>query len=58
MSEARQATDIDSLVERFRSITAAEIVERGFTVGGTFDQIDDPILLGPDGLPLNTWQES
>lgn len=38
-------------------MTAAEIVARGFTVEGTFDQIDDPILLGPDGLPVNTWQE-
>jgi polyphosphate kinase 2 len=51
------ATDIDSLIEAFRAMTAEEIVERGFTVEGTFDQIDDPILLGPDGLPVDTWQE-
>ncbi len=50
-------TDIDSLIEAFRTMTAEEIVERGFTVEGTFDQIDDPILLGPDGLPVDTWQE-
>ena len=34
-----------------------EIVERGFAVEGTFDEIDDPVLLGPDGLPVRTWQE-
>ena len=52
-----QITDIDSLIESFRTMTAEEIVARGFTVEGTFDQIDDPILLGPDGLPVNTWRE-
>ena len=41
----QQVTDIDSLIEAFRSMTAAEIAERGFTVEGTFDQVDDPILL-------------
>ncbi len=60
MSETtgQQVTDIDSLIEAFRSMTADEIANRGFTVEGTFDQVDDPILLGPDGLPVNTWQES
>ena len=39
-------------------MSAEEITARGFTVEGTFDQIDDPILLGPDGLPVDTWRES
>ena len=51
------ATDIDTLIEAFRTMTAAEIIERGFTVQGTFDEIDDPVLLGPTGLPVKTWQE-
>jgi polyphosphate kinase len=54
----RQVTDIDRLIEAFRSMSAEEIIDRGFTVEGTFDQVDDPILLGPDGLPVNTWRES
>ena len=59
MSEhtGQQVTDIDSLIEAFRTMSAEEIAARGFTVEGTFDQIDDPILLGPDGLPVNTWRE-
>ena len=59
MSETtgQQVTDIDSLIEAFRSMTAEEIANRGFSVEGTFDQVDDPILLGPDGLPVDTWQE-
>ena len=51
------ATDIDRVIEEFRSMSSAEIAERGFTVEGTFDEIDDPVLLGPDGLPVMTWQE-
>jgi polyphosphate kinase len=54
----QQVTDIDRLIEAFRSMSAEEIIDRGFTVEGTFDQVDDPILLGPDGLPVNTWRES
>jgi polyphosphate kinase len=54
----QQVTDIDRLIEAFRSMSAEEIIARGFTVEGTFDQVDDPILLGPDGLPVNTWRES
>ena len=50
-------TDIRHLIEAFRSMTPAEIAERGFTVEGTFDEVDDPVLLGPDGLPVKTWQE-
>ncbi|MDY7099704.1 MAG: polyphosphate kinase 2 [Actinomycetota bacterium] len=38
-------------------MTPAEIAERGFTVEGTFDEVDDPVLLGPDGLPVKTWRE-
>ena len=57
-ADSRQVTDIDSLIEAFRSMSSEEIAARGFTVEGTFDQVDDPILLGPDGLPVNTWQES
>jgi len=51
------AADINQLIEAFRSMTPEQIVERGFSVEGTFDEIDDPVLLGPDGLPVMTWRE-
>lgn len=50
-------TDINHLIEAFRSMTPEEIATRGFTVEGTFDEVDDPVLLGPDGLPVLAWQE-
>ncbi|MFN0026350.1 MAG: polyphosphate kinase 2 [Acidimicrobiales bacterium] len=30
---------------------------QGLSVRGTFDDVDDPILIGPDGVPLETWRE-
>ncbi len=29
----------------------------GFAVEGTFDEVDDPVLIGPDGVPVETWRE-
>ena len=26
-------------------------------VEGTLDEMDDPVLLGPDGAPVDTWKE-
>jgi hypothetical protein len=55
--ERYDATDINWLIEAFRSMTPEQIAERGFSVEGTFDEVDDPVLLGPDGLPVMTWRE-
>jgi len=34
-----------------------EVAERGLAVTGTFEEIDDPVLLGPDGAPVETWRQ-
>ncbi len=49
--------DVDRVIEAFRTMTPEEIRASGFRVGGAFDEVDDPVLLGPDGLPVMTWQE-
>ena len=49
--------DISSVIDQFRSMTAEEILERGFSVRGNTDDIDDPILLDPNGRPVKTWRE-
>ncbi|MGV1004728.1 MAG: polyphosphate kinase 2 [Candidatus Nanopelagicales bacterium] len=43
--EALQDTDDDSLLNF--GLSAAE----------TWDEVDDPVLLGPDGTPVGTWRE-
>ncbi|MGD9755070.1 MAG: polyphosphate kinase 2, partial [Acidimicrobiia bacterium] len=34
-----------------------ELLALGLSVQGTFDEVDDPVLVGPDGVPLDTWRE-
>jgi polyphosphate kinase len=38
-------------------MSAEELVLRGLSVEGTWDEVDDPVLLGPDGRPVDTWKE-
>ena len=40
-----------------REFSAEELVRRGLSVTGTFDEVDDPILVGPDNMPVETWRE-
>jgi polyphosphate kinase 2 (PPK2 family) len=55
---ALEVVDLDRIIDLLQSnVTADEIVERGFSVTGTWDEVDDPVLLGPDGLPVETWRE-
>ncbi len=50
--------DLAQLIDALRAdLSADEFVERGLSVQGTFDEIDDPVLIGPDGTPILTWQE-
>jgi polyphosphate kinase 2 len=50
--------DLDDLIDALQSdLTADQLVERGLTVEGTWDEVDDPVLVGPDGLPIETWRE-
>lgn len=44
-------------ITSLRDFSVEELVASGLSVTGTFDEIDDPILLGPDGLPFETWRE-
>jgi polyphosphate kinase 2 len=49
--------DLNRVIEAFRRMTPDEIRASGFEIGGVEDEVDDPVLLGPDGLPVKTWQE-
>ena len=52
------SVDLDQLIEALQAdLSANEFIERGMSVEGTFDHIDDPVLIGPDGTPIMTWKE-
>jgi polyphosphate kinase 2 len=57
LSRHHAAAELDRIIDALRTMSPEEIIERGYAVEGTFDEVDDPVLLGPDGLPMQTWRE-
>lgn len=49
--------DLDEAASWLRDLTVEDLVARGLSVEGTFDEVDDPVLLGPDGEPVESWRE-
>ncbi len=49
--------DLADVIEALRDLSPEELVAHGLTADNTSDEIDDPVLLGPDGLPVDTWRE-
>ena len=43
--------DIDDLIASLQDLDDEELRLKGLSVEGTLDEVDDPILLGPDGTP-------
>jgi polyphosphate kinase 2 len=50
-------SSIEDIVASLRQLSDEELLAHGFAVEGTFDEVDDPILIGPDGVPVETWRE-
>ncbi|MEZ5264411.1 MAG: polyphosphate kinase 2 [Acidimicrobiales bacterium] len=48
---------LEELITSLRESTVEELLALGLSVQGTFDEVDDPVLVGPDGVPLDTWRE-
>ena len=55
--EPAHAVELDDHITALRELSVDELVARGHSVEGTFDEVDDPVLIGPDGLPVDTWKE-
>ena len=49
--------NLDELIASLRTRSVEELIAGGLSVSGTFDSLDDPILVGPDGVPVETWRE-
>ncbi|MET0908211.1 MAG: hypothetical protein ABWZ99_01985, partial [Ilumatobacteraceae bacterium] len=50
--------ELETLIDALQAdLSVDDFVERGLSVEGTFDEIDDPVLLGSDGTPIETWRE-
>jgi len=42
------AMELADLVTSLRELSDEELLQQGLTVEGTFDTMDDPVLIGPD----------
>jgi polyphosphate kinase len=49
--------DLQDIIASLQDMDDDEFEERGLSVSGTWDEVDDPILIGPDGAPIDTWKE-
>jgi polyphosphate kinase 2 len=49
--------DLDEVIEWLRESSVEELADRGLSVSGTFDEVDDPVLHTADGGPIETWRE-
>jgi len=49
--------DLSDIIASLRDLSDEELNLRGLAVDGTWDEVDDPVLLGPDGTPVDTWRE-
>jgi hypothetical protein len=49
--------DLADIITSLRELSDDELAERGLAVEGMWDEIDDPVLLGPHGTPVDTWRE-
>jgi len=49
--------DLADLISSLQDLSDDELKLKGLSVEGTLDEMDDPVLLGPDGAPVDTWRE-
>jgi polyphosphate kinase len=49
--------DLADIITSLKELSDEELQNRGLAVEGTWDEVDDPVLLGPGGTPVDTWRE-
>ena len=49
--------ELDEAINLLRTLSDSDLRDFGFSVKNTFDEVDDPVLIGPDGMPVESWRE-
>ena len=57
MFDLETVVDLSDIIDALQELSTEELLAHGMTAEYTWDEIDDPILLGRDGLPIETWRE-
>ncbi len=55
--EIEWPASVDEAIAWLRDESLEDLARRGLKVRGTFNEVDDPELLGPGGLVANSWRE-
>ncbi len=55
--ELESIMDLADIIEALQDTDDDTLLHFGLTAAETWDEVDDPVLLGPDGHPVGTWRE-
>jgi polyphosphate kinase 2 len=55
--ELESIMDLADIIEALQDTDDDTLLTFGLTAAETWDEVDDPVLLGPDGRPVGTWRE-
>jgi polyphosphate kinase 2 len=50
--------DLEAMIELLQGDDPDALARHGMSIAGTWDEVDDPVLLDPRGVPVDTWRES
>ena len=53
----RCVMELADVIASLKLLSDDDLARQGFTVEGSFDAVDDPVLVGPDGEVIETWRE-
>jgi polyphosphate kinase 2 len=56
MSE-KTKVELKEVIKLLRNLNDEELLAHGFSVKDSLDEADDPVLVGPDGKPVDSWRE-
>jgi len=48
----------EQIIEYLKGGDVDDLLDQGLSVAGVLDEVDDPVLLGPDGRPVDAWRDS
>jgi polyphosphate kinase len=55
--DLEQVMDLADIIEALQDMGDNRLLNLGLSASETWDEVDDPVLLGPDGTPVGTWRE-
>jgi polyphosphate kinase 2 len=55
--DLEQIMDLADIIDALQDMEDDRLLTLGLSAAETWDEVDDPVLLGPNGRPIGTWRE-